>query len=82
MCFRSIDTAALYFNEEQVGKAITESIAEGQLKRDDIFVTTKLMMTSWDDVEFSCRKSLEKLNLDYIDLYSRFHNHSVGLFFY
>ena len=72
LCFRSIDTAALYFNEDQVGKAIAESIAEGIVKREDIFVTTKLMMTSWDNVEFFCRKSLEKLKLEYVDLYSGF----------
>jgi len=65
--YRHIDTAAIYKNEDAVGKAIKES---GVL-RQDIFVTTKL----WNDdmrsgkVEEAFEESLKKLGLDYIDLY-------------
>ncbi|MFV0504933.1 MAG: aldo/keto reductase [Lachnospirales bacterium] len=65
--YRHIDTAAIYGNEEQVGRAIKES----GLKREEIFVTTKLwnedmrQETEWDAIN----KSLELLQLDYVDLY-------------
>lgn len=65
--YRSIDTAAAYFNEEAVGKAIKDS---GVL-RDELFVTTKLWI---QDVNYEAAKpafetSLKKLGLDYLDLY-------------
>ena len=63
--YRLIDTAALYENEESVGKAIKES----KLKREEIFVTTKLW--NWDQAfaQKAFGESKKKLGLDYIDLY-------------
>ncbi|XP_066088734.1 putative aldo-keto reductase family 1 member C8 [Saccopteryx bilineata] len=43
--FRHIDAAYFYENEEEVGKAIREKIADGSVKREDIFYTTKLWST-------------------------------------
>ena len=65
--YRMIDTAASYFNEEQVGNAIRQS----GLKRKDIFVTTKLWVQDYeyDDALRAFDKSLKLLGLDYIDLY-------------
>ena len=40
--YRHIDTAYLYANEKEVGQAIREKIAEGVIKREDVFVTTKV----------------------------------------
>lgn len=40
--YRHIDTAYLYANEQEVGQAIREKIAEGVIKREDVFVTTKV----------------------------------------
>ncbi|KAG0222883.1 hypothetical protein BGW41_005803 [Actinomortierella wolfii] len=65
--YRHIDTASLYGNEVSVGNAIRKS----GIPREQIFVTTKL----WDDDQGyekaleACDLSLEKLGLDYIDLY-------------
>ena len=63
--YRSIDTASAYKNEEGVGKAL----AEASLPRSDLFITTKL----WNDAQKQPRQaleaSLEKLRLDYLDLY-------------
>ena len=65
--YRHIDTARIYGNEEGVGRAIAES----GIPREELFVTTKL----WDDAhEFddaiaACEASLERLGLDYVDLY-------------
>ena len=65
--YRMIDTAASYFNEEQVGNAIRHS----GLKRDEIFVTTKLWVQDYeyDDALRAFDKSIKLLGLDYIDLY-------------
>ena len=69
--YRHIDTALFYQNEAQVGQAIREKIADGTVKREDIFLVTKLWNTYHDPakVEDGCRISLNNLGLDYIDLY-------------
>lgn len=41
--YRHIDTAYLYGNEKEVGNAIRAKIAEGVIRREDVFVTTKVM---------------------------------------
>lgn len=69
--YRHFDTARLYENEQEIGHAIKEKIVEGAVKREDIFVVTKLWNTEHEPekVEPACRISCEKLGLDYIDLY-------------
>lgn len=65
--YRHIDTAAIYGNEEGVGRAIAES----GLRREDLFITTKLWNDSHraDAARKAIETSLEKLGLDYLDLY-------------
>ena len=65
--YRMIDTAASYFNEEQVGNALRHS----GLKREDVFVTTKLWVQDYeyDDALRAFDLSMRKLGLDYLDLY-------------
>jgi len=65
--YRLIDTAASYMNEEAVGKAIKNS----GIKRDELFVTTKLWMQSngYEGTKRSFENSLKRLQLDYLDLY-------------
>lgn len=41
--FRHIDAAYVYENEEEVGKALREKIADGTVKREDLFYTTKVL---------------------------------------
>uniref|UniRef100_A0A8D8FF75 Alcohol dehydrogenase [NADP(+)] A n=2 Tax=Culex pipiens TaxID=7175 RepID=A0A8D8FF75_CULPI len=69
--YRHIDTAYLYANEKEVGQAIREKIAEGAIKREDVFVTTKLWNNFHDPqhVEEAFNRSLANLDIDYIDLY-------------
>ncbi|KAM7534057.1 hypothetical protein Aperf_G00000116896 [Anoplocephala perfoliata] len=69
--YRHIDTATSYDNEEEVGRGIAESMKKHGLKREDIFVTTKLFCDKHDpdDVRKACEDSLKKLGLDYLDLY-------------
>ena len=65
--YRHIDTAAIYKNEESVGRAIRDS----SIPRQEIFVTTKLWNTnhSYDETRQAFEESMEKLGLDYLDLY-------------
>lgn len=69
--YRHFDTAFLYGNEREVGQAIREKIEEGAVKREDIFIVTKLWNTHHEPekVEKACRVSCDNLGLGYIDLY-------------
>lgn len=63
MGYRLIDTANVYVNERAVGKAIKES----NIKREDIFVSTKLWPSEYENNK-AIDETLERLGLDYIDL--------------
>ncbi|KAL1509385.1 hypothetical protein ABEB36_004137 [Hypothenemus hampei] len=68
--YRHIDTALFYRNEHIIGKVLKKWFNSGKLKREDVFVTTKLPgCQPPEKVEFYVKKSLEDLQLDYIDLY-------------
>lgn len=67
--YRLIDTAAVYKNEAAVGSAIQKAINDGKVKREDLFITTKLWLQDYNDVQSAIDQSLKKLGLDYIDLY-------------
>lgn len=71
MGYRLIDEAAVYGNEKEAGQGIKRAIDEGIIKREDLFVTSKLWNTEHrkEHVEPACKKTLEDLGLDYIDLY-------------
>jgi diketogulonate reductase-like aldo/keto reductase len=66
--YRLIDGAYCYGNEEAVGEGIKEAIASG-IKREDIFVVTKVWGTYTSRVELGLEKSLKNLGLDYVDLF-------------
>ncbi|WP_241608857.1 2,5-didehydrogluconate reductase DkgA [Rosenbergiella australiborealis] len=63
--YRSIDTAAIYKNEEGVGQALQSSA----VAREDLFITTKLWNSDHNDWQRALETSLGKLQLDYVDLY-------------
>lgn len=63
--YRHIDTAAFYGNEEGVGRAIAKS----GIPREELFLTTKLWPTRFDDAEAAFSESLDKLGMDYVDLF-------------
>lgn len=65
--YRLIDTAAAYFNEDAVGAAIKKC----GVPRDELFITTKLWVqdASYEGAKAALQTSLDKLGLDYIDLY-------------
>ena len=66
--YRLIDTAHIYGNEEGVGRGIKRAISEGLVTREEIFVTTKMWTSDFDDGESAIEESLRRLDLDYIDL--------------
>ena len=69
--YRHFDTATLYENEAELGQALASAIKAGDVTRDELFITSKV----WHDhhgkgkVDAAFRESLEKLQLDYLDLY-------------
>lgn len=65
--YRLIDTASAYMNEEAVGDAIRES----GIPRKELFITTKLWIqdAGYEDAKKAFQTSLDKLGLDYLDLY-------------
>ncbi len=69
--YRSVDTAAVYGNEESVGKGIQEGLKETGISREDLFVTSKVWNSDlgYDATIAAYETSLKKLGLDYLDLY-------------
>ncbi|WP_409404960.1 aldo/keto reductase [Priestia megaterium] len=69
--YRSIDTAAIYGNEEGVGEGIRQGLKEAGLSREDIFVTSKVWNADlgYEETLAAYETSLQKLGLEYLDLY-------------
>lgn len=69
--YRHIDTAEVYKNEHHVGNALHDFLEESGLRREDIWITTKLRTKkrNYDGVIKAFADSLEKLRVEYVDLY-------------
>ena len=69
--YRSIDTAAIYGNEAGVGEGIKFALASRGLNREDLFITSKVWNAglNYEETISAYEDSLEKLGLDYLDLY-------------
>src|SRR3984957_11027570 len=69
--FRALDTAERYRTEKEVGDAMQEVFKTGRIKRENVFVATKLWNTNHrpERVKPAFEASLKKLQLDYLDLY-------------
>ncbi len=66
--YRHIDTASFYDNEEIIGKALKQIFAAG-IKREELFIVTKLWNTDHDIAEEALVSSLKRMQLDFVDLY-------------
>lgn len=70
--YRLIDTAASYTNEDAVGEAVKEAIAQGICTREELFITSKMWVQDMENYE-TARKaidaSLNAMGLEYLDLY-------------
>lgn len=68
--YRLIDTAQSYFNEEEVGNAIEKAINEGLVKREEMFITSKVWIDNYgyEKCKKSVLESMRKLKVDYLDL--------------
>ena len=66
--YRLIDTAQYYGNERGVGEDLRRAIDDGIVTREEVFITTKIMPSSYNNAYNSIDESLERLGVDYIDL--------------
>ena len=70
--YRLIDTAASYTNEDAVGEAVREAVAEGLCTREELFITSKMWvqdMQNYDTAKAAIDASLKNTGLEYLDLY-------------
>ena len=69
--YRHFDCAPIYGNEDEVGRALAAAIAAGEVRREDLWITSKLWNDAHgrDDVVPALRKTLADLRLDYLDLF-------------
>ncbi|QHA35392.1 aldo/keto reductase [Rossellomorea marisflavi] len=69
--YRSIDTAAIYQNEKSVGKGVQNAIDAGLVTREELFITSKVWNDglSYDETIQAYEDTLERLGLEYLDLY-------------
>ena len=70
--YRLIDTAASYTNEDAVGEAVREAIAEGICTRKELFITSKMWVQDMQNYEMAKKAidhSIETLGVEYLDLY-------------
>jgi len=66
--YRHFDCASVYGNEDRIGLVFRE-LFQNSLRRDEVWITSKLWNDKHDEVISSCQKSLSDLQIDYLDLY-------------
>ncbi len=67
--YRMLDCATVYQNEDRIGEVLDGLFSEGVVKREDLFITSKVWNDEHRDVRKACERSLKDLRLSYIDLY-------------
>lgn len=69
MGYRHLDCASVYGNEKEIGAALQELYAEGVVKREDLWITSKVWNNMHKQVVESCKQTMADLQTDYLDLY-------------
>jgi len=67
--YRHIDCAQVYGNEKEIGDTLSKLFKEGVVKREDLWITSKLWCTEWEHVVDACKVTIADLQCDYLDLY-------------
>lgn len=67
--YRMLDCASVYQNEDRIGAVLADLFKEGAIKREELFITSKVWNDQHREVDRACRKSLADLGLSYVDLY-------------
>jgi len=67
--YRHIDCASVYSNEKNIGYVFNEIFLNGSIKREDLWITSKVWNDKHNNVIESCKQSLSDLQIDYLDLY-------------
>lgn len=67
--YRHLDCASVYGNEKEIGDTLKKLFAEGVVKREDLWITSKVWNNMHHDVIGSCQRSMADLGVDYLDLY-------------
>ena len=67
--YRMLDCASVYQNEDQIGTVLDGLFKDGTVKREDLFITSKVWNDQHREVRKACEKSLKDLGLSYVDLY-------------
>merc|ERR1719229_790576 len=67
--YRCLDFASIYGNQASIGTALAEILSSGKVKREDLYIVSKLWASDWHQVDAACAKTLADLKLDYLDLY-------------
>lgn len=67
--YRHIDCASVYGNEKEIGNVLKRLVDSGVVRREELWITSKVWNDKHDDIEGACLQSLKDLQLDYLDLY-------------
>lgn len=67
--YRHIDCASVYGNEKEIGSVLKQLMDPGAVRREELWITSKVWNDMHHDVEGACLRSLKDLQLDYLDLY-------------
>jgi len=69
MGYRHLDCASIYGNEKEIGQALAKLFKEGVVKREELWITSKVWNNMHSDVRGSCLQSMSNLGITYLDLY-------------
>jgi len=67
--YRCLDFAHIYGNEAAIGEALSKILASGKVKREELYIVSKLWATDWHQVVAACDKTLSALKLEYLNMY-------------